>query len=287
MDLLTVAEAHQLLARRISPGRLAAEPAAAEKIIAHCARLPLALSIVAARAATHPRFALGALAGELAHKRGRLDAFDDTEGTADVRAVFSWSYQQLSPEAKRLFRLLGLHPGPHSAVAAAASLAGLSPSRARSLHAALAAAIDLHLRVEPIAVSPPADGVASAQTWREAEAPDSMTDGRDADIVPCHAAAWAWFENEHPVLVAVIQLAAAAGYATHAWQLAWTLMEYFDRWGYWHHLIATQPTPPAHGDDQARAGPPASRSVRRLRAEWTWYTPVLKATTRFTEIVLL
>jgi len=217
---------------------------------------------VAARAATHPRFALGALAGELAHKRGRLDAFDDTEVTADVRAVFSWSYQQLSPEAKRLFRLLGLHPGPHSAVAAAASLAGLSPSRARSLlaelarahlvdelapgrfafhdllsayaaeqadihdpeaersaalhrlldyylHAALAAAIDLHLRVEPIAVFPPADGVASAQTWRETEAPDGMTDGRDADIVPCHAAAWAWFENEHPVLVAVIQLAAA------------------------------------------------------------------------------
>jgi hypothetical protein len=58
-------------------------------------------------------------------------------------------------------------------------------------------------------------------------APDGTTDGRNADIVACHAAAWAWFEDEHPVLVAIIQLAAAAGYATHAWQLAWTLMEYF------------------------------------------------------------
>lgn len=293
VDLLTVAEAHQLLARRIGHERLATEPAAAEKIIAHCARLPLALSIVAARAATHPTFALSALAAELAHNRGRLDAFDDTEVTADMRAVFSWSYQQLSLEAKRLFRLLGLHPGPHLAVAAAASLAGLSLSRARSmltelsrahlvdelapgrfafhdllsayaaeqadihdpeaersaalyrlldyyLHAALAAAIDLHLRVEPIEVSPSAHGVAPAQSWRGAEVPDDTTDGQDTDIVPCHAAAWAWFEDEHPVLVAVAQLAAAAGYVTHAWQLAWTLMEYFDRWGYWHDLVATQ-----------------------------------------------
>ena len=37
-----------------------------------------------------------------------------TPGTrpASVRAVFSWSYQQLSPDAARMFRLLGLHPGP-------------------------------------------------------------------------------------------------------------------------------------------------------------------------------
>ena len=35
---------------------------------------------------------------------------------ASVRAVFSWSYRQLSPDAARLFRLLGLHPGPDISV---------------------------------------------------------------------------------------------------------------------------------------------------------------------------
>ena len=37
-----------------------------------------------------------------------------TPGTpaASVRAVFSWSYQQLDAAAARMFRLLGLHPGP-------------------------------------------------------------------------------------------------------------------------------------------------------------------------------
>ena len=46
---------------------------------------------------------------------------------ANVRAVMSWSYQQLDAAAARLFRLLGLHAGPDISAAAAASLAGLPP----------------------------------------------------------------------------------------------------------------------------------------------------------------
>ena len=63
----------------------------------------------------------------------------------DVRAVFSWSYRALSAEAARLFRLLGLHPGPDIAVAAAASLAAVPPGRARTLLAELTRA---HLLTE-------------------------------------------------------------------------------------------------------------------------------------------
>ena len=53
-----------------------------------------------------------ALAAELRDAQGDLDVFDDGSADTDVRAVFSWSYQALGPAAGRLFRLLGLHPGP-------------------------------------------------------------------------------------------------------------------------------------------------------------------------------
>ena len=45
-------------------------------------------------------------------RAGRLDALDTGDPAASVRAVFSWSYRQLSAGAARMFRLLGLHPGP-------------------------------------------------------------------------------------------------------------------------------------------------------------------------------
>jgi predicted ATPase len=51
LDVLTGAEARDLLARRLGSGRVAAEPAAAAELIRLCAGLPLALAIAAARAA--------------------------------------------------------------------------------------------------------------------------------------------------------------------------------------------------------------------------------------------
>jgi DNA-binding IclR family transcriptional regulator len=57
---------------------------------------------------------------------------------ADVRSVFSWSYETLSPEAARPFRLLALAPGPQTTPAAAASLAGLPLRRTRAILSELA-----------------------------------------------------------------------------------------------------------------------------------------------------
>jgi NB-ARC domain/Domain of unknown function (DUF4062) len=71
LDLLTHGEAQELLARRLDPDRLAAEPRAVEEIITTCVRLPLALAIVAAHAATHPQLPLYTLAAELRDARGR------------------------------------------------------------------------------------------------------------------------------------------------------------------------------------------------------------------------
>ena len=62
VDLLTGDGARQLLVGRLGAARVAAEPRAVDEIIGLCARLPLALAVVAARAATNPTFDLAALA---------------------------------------------------------------------------------------------------------------------------------------------------------------------------------------------------------------------------------
>jgi hypothetical protein len=64
VDLLSVAEARELLVRRLGPGRVAAEPESVKEIIALCARLPLALSVVAARAGADLNQELGDRLGQ-------------------------------------------------------------------------------------------------------------------------------------------------------------------------------------------------------------------------------
>ncbi|MGY0389175.1 BTAD domain-containing putative transcriptional regulator [Nocardioides sp. WG-D5] len=129
LGLLDDVEAYELLAGRLGEDRLLAEPEAVERIIELCASLPLTLSVVAARAATRPAYALADLADELGESR--LDGFGG--GRGDLRATFSWSVRHLSDAAARLFRLIGLHPGPTLTVLAAASLAGVPRVRARRL----------------------------------------------------------------------------------------------------------------------------------------------------------
>ncbi len=132
LDLLPAADAHDFLARRLGVTRVAADPAAVDEIITLCAGLPLALAIVAARAADHPTFTLPALAAEIRESHGSLHAFAGPEPAINARAVFSWSYRSLTPAGARLFRLLSLATGPDISVAAATSLNGepRQPTRA-------------------------------------------------------------------------------------------------------------------------------------------------------------
>jgi DNA-binding SARP family transcriptional activator/tetratricopeptide (TPR) repeat protein len=131
LDVLSHQEARVLLAQQLGPDWVEAEPHTVTQLIEHCARLPLALAITAARASSHPGFTLRGLADELANERTCLDALDTGEASTSVRAVFSWSYHHLSAPAARMFRLLGLHPGPHIALPAAARLADLPREQAR------------------------------------------------------------------------------------------------------------------------------------------------------------
>ncbi|MBN6039989.1 tetratricopeptide repeat protein [Amycolatopsis sp. 195334CR] len=134
LDLLTPDEANRLLRGIIGQDRIDQEPVAVAELAHRCAYLPLALRIAAERVASRPRNTVAELVHELADERQRLDvlAADDDESTA-VRTVFSWSYHALSRDTARMFRQLGLHPGPTISLDAAAALTDSTTNDTRRL----------------------------------------------------------------------------------------------------------------------------------------------------------
>jgi tetratricopeptide (TPR) repeat protein len=124
LDVLPLAEAKELLERLLGD-RLDAEVETVTELAERCDRLPLALRIVAERAANRPELSLAELVAELDDENHRLDALQADERVG-VRTVFSWSLRQLEAAVLRLFRLLGLHPGVDIDAYAAAALADTS-----------------------------------------------------------------------------------------------------------------------------------------------------------------
>ncbi|MFF3846578.1 tetratricopeptide repeat protein [Streptomyces sp. NPDC002328] len=131
LDALSPADATALLRALIGP-RVDAEPDGAAALAEQCGRLPLALRVAAELVLSRPAESLSDLVGELRDRRRRLDLLDGGDDPrAAVRAVFSWSYDRLPELPARLFRLLGLHPGPDFDVHSAAALAGETADRTR------------------------------------------------------------------------------------------------------------------------------------------------------------
>jgi DNA-binding SARP family transcriptional activator/tetratricopeptide (TPR) repeat protein len=283
LDLLTPEAARELMARRVGAGRAAREPDAVDEIIAGCARLPLALTIAAARAATSPGFPLAVFAADLRETGHALDPFGGDDVATDIRAVFSWSYRSLSPDTARMFRLLGLYPGPDITVCGAASLAGIAPDRAHALLAELARG---HLLSEHRPGRYAFHDLLRAYASEQAR--DRDDDGARRAAVSrlldhwLHAAcagaalldpffapepagpplpgvflgapataeeALRWFTAEHAALLASVPLAARSGLAGHAWRLAWALSIFLLRRGCW--------------EEQARACQAALDAARR------------------------
>ncbi|OLF14458.1 hypothetical protein BLA60_00305 [Actinophytocola xinjiangensis] len=125
-------EAITLLRKVIGEERVAAEPDAVRALANRCGNLPLALRIAAERVATHPHHSVSLLVEELATEDERLEALS-TDDSVAVKTVFSWSYRDLSAEAARMFRLIGLHVGSHLSTGAAAALADQRLTKARRL----------------------------------------------------------------------------------------------------------------------------------------------------------
>ncbi|MFE9744864.1 BTAD domain-containing putative transcriptional regulator [Saccharothrix saharensis] len=142
------AESRALLDRRLGGDRVAAQEAATRRLVELCAGLPLALAVVATRAAVNPHFTLAHIADEPANGHDPLEHLDAGEDDARLSTVFSWSYRLLGPAAARVFRLLGRHRAPTVSVSAAAALAGLPVPDAA---AAIAELTDGNLLTEPVA----------------------------------------------------------------------------------------------------------------------------------------
>jgi DNA-binding SARP family transcriptional activator/tetratricopeptide (TPR) repeat protein len=267
VGLLDDAEAHAVLRARLGTQRIAAELEAVDEIIGLCARLPLALAVVAARAATHAGFGLAALAEQLRDARGGLDEFAGGDPVTDPRAVFSWSYLQLNPPTARLFRLLGLHPGPDIGLRAAASLVGLPPAKVRRALSELAQAhlitehspgrYTMHDLLRAYAAEL-ADVDESPTDRNEAvrrmlgyyahtayhadgfldprrEVPPTLTelpDGAEQERIVDRGQAVAWFKAEHRVLQ--MALRQNAEFDAQVWELAWSLRRFLEQQGQWH-----------------------------------------------------
>jgi len=280
LDVLSDAEAHEMLARRLGRERVAAEPEAADEIIGACARLPLALSIAVGRAAAgspgRARRPLAELAAELRDAQSRLDALEEGDAATDVRAVLSWSYDQLSPAAARMFRLLGLHPGPDISLSAAASLAGISRAEAGT---ALRELVRTHMVTERPGGRFTFHGLLRVYAADQAERHDAAAE-RDAamhrvldhylhtataasqrfspfrsplrlrapqpGVLPADMTdkdqAMAWFDAEVEVLNALIGYASAHDFDSYAWQLPWALSPFFLRRGLWRNYAASEQT---------------------------------------------
>jgi hypothetical protein len=146
LDLLTTERARRLLAHRLGPSRVAAEPDAADDIAALCAGLPLALAVAASRACAEPSLGLHTLAAQLRDTGERLNALSLDDTATDMRAVFFWSYRGLAEAVARMFRLLSIHPAAEITVRAAALVAGVDEIDAEGLLSDLASA---HLLDEP------------------------------------------------------------------------------------------------------------------------------------------
>jgi DNA-binding SARP family transcriptional activator/tetratricopeptide (TPR) repeat protein len=274
VDLLSRADARHLLSLRIGPDRTAAEPAATSHIVDACAGLPLALAIAAARAVTRPRLSLSSLAEELREGAAGLGPFVGDDTAADIRVAFALSYRELNASARRLFRLLGRHPGPDVTVAGAASLAGvpLGPAgtdlaeleRAHLVAPAAPGRLATHdlLRAYASELATVEDSEsdrqaalhrlldyylhsahAAAQLLTPGRVPLALgppVAGASPDVPADADAALGWLAAEHESLVAAVRAAHSRGFDRHTWQLGWALAPYLDRRGHWHDWLAVQ-----------------------------------------------
>ncbi|MEU4620041.1 BTAD domain-containing putative transcriptional regulator [Actinoplanes sp. NPDC023801] len=258
LDPLGPAEAYELMRQILGESRMDSDPQATQRLVQACAALPLALRIAAANLDSEPHRSVAEYAAEL-HDGDRLAALRVDGDSQAVQTVFDTSYTALPAEMRKLFRLVGLAPGPDVPAAAMARMAGIDADRAARLLTGLAAA---HLIHESGRRRFTSHDLLRLYARKRAEAEDSpevrdaalgalfdwyleqaraaaqvlhphMMRLADQELPPPpvrfgnHAAAIAWLDDERPNLVAAVSASAASGRPGTPWLLADVLRGYF------------------------------------------------------------
>ena len=252
LDVLSPSESAALLTSVLGAGRVGREPAAAARLGDICAHLPLALRIAAAHLEGRPEHDIAAYVATLStgDRLAQLEAPGD-ERTA-VRVAFASSYECLSPDARRLFGLLGAAPGSN---VTAEEAAVLTAGTADAAHRLLTELRSYHLisevgpgrfgfhdllRAYAAQCAPPDSAAALDRIYghylRGANAAAwalyptmlrlDLPDDRPAVLMTAPEAV-AWLGASLPNLVAAVLHAAARGPDPMAWTLADCLRGYF------------------------------------------------------------
>ena len=272
LDPLDRRDSEQLLTVHLGHHRVVTSREAVAEVIESCSGLPLALAVVASRLAVDPGLSLGTLSEQLAESR--LEALEVGDPATDVGAVLSWSYRQLSDQAKRTFRLLGASPTPELSLDAVASLTAVPFERTRPV---LRELIDANLVTEQ---SPDRYGIHdllrsyAASLAQQQDSRDEQTAAMDRilahylhsahrsarllqpnrepiplppldpDVAIARLAnrdqALAWMDSERAGLLGVVGFAAEQGHDQMLHLLAWCLTGYLDLYGYGRDLVVVQ-----------------------------------------------
>jgi DNA-binding SARP family transcriptional activator/tetratricopeptide (TPR) repeat protein len=269
-------DARTLLTRRLTAttGRQSwtADRDALDSIIKSSGRLPLALTAVSAEVAVYPTPNVADVAAELRRRGAEPDAFG-TDGASMLRNAFACAYRSLSRPGARLFRLLSLHPGPDFSAAAAAAMTGLAPEDVRPLLVELTRSHLLtaspggRLAWHPLlrayarelceSTDDRADrcaaGIRLVQHYRHTAyaahllmrpllapiPPGEVPEGVTVEPIDGYRGAIAWFQAEQEVLRRIVDWPAASEAGPAKWQLATTLLPFFQRTGLVREWLAT------------------------------------------------
>ena len=270
LDVFSRDDAYTMLELLLGGGRVGRELDAAAELARVCGYLPLALRVAAANLETGRRHDITGLVDELVADDGLASFGADEDEQSGVRIAFDLSYRSVDGRYRRLFRLLGLVPGPDIAAEAAAALAGVAVPVARRCLDALTAAhlveayqpgrYRLHDLLRRYAAE------RAAREERETERASALR--RLLDWYVSHAeaavhrvhphslrlpastarpqvapmdstAGLAWLEAERANLTAVVQYAARSDAFGVAWELADMLRGFYNLRVYRHEWFTT------------------------------------------------
>lgn len=288
-------DATELLRTRLGEDQMRTVVPFVDDLVEHCAGVPLALGIMAARIARRPAQALARMVRELRQESTRLRSLDLGSENLSVRLSLEASHKLLSVPAAKLFWQLALHPGPTISWAA---LRALPPDDAVGANDSIDDLMRMSLVTEPIFERYALHDLVRVYAAELADLQDEAEQARVVQqvlyfllhnawvcdcrldpgrrlpigepqgvkvVAPAHAAdAMSWFEAEYSTLTAAVRLAMKRGLDRYTWLLSMTLVTF--QWRSGRNLDALEYLTSALAAAERVARPADVAMVHRMRA---------------------